>query len=244
MHSYCPSSESESFPGRRSRTRQARSWSIPGKSLAAAVAAVALWCSICCGQTMYMTDSISLFVRTGPTNDHPVIATLEAGDIVQVLEDAGEWVRIRFAGDKEGWTQKQLLAQKPPSLTTAEKRTAQSKNDKERISALEAENKTLRAEYEQVKKTLTAREKEYQAIQEAADDFLRMKEEHQQALAVSQKLTAHNHELTVENQVLKDVRNVKWFIAGSLVTISSWLVGFLLGRARRKQKSGITFALK
>ncbi len=47
--------------------------------------------------------------KSGPGNDYPVIATFRKGDKLTILEQSGEWVRVRSDNNQEGWISSEVL---------------------------------------------------------------------------------------------------------------------------------------
>ncbi len=195
-------------------------------------------------ENMYVNDTLVITVRSGPGIQYRVIASLQTGDTVNVLEESGEWSRVSFSGDREGWVLSRYVSKEAPNFMAVENLTAQAKTNKERIDVLASENQDLKKENAALKTNVTSLEAKYSELRSGAREYLGLKKEHQKALNMLETLQAENKELAIENSVLKDVRNIKWFITGFGVTASAWLVGFILGRIRRKQKSDISFSWK
>jgi SH3 domain protein len=195
-------------------------------------------------ETLYVSDTLVITVRSGPSIEHRVIASLETGDTVEILERSGDWLQVAIAGDRQGWVLARYLSKQTPNFITVEKLTAQNQEQRSRIAALKNENRELKKENNAVKGTLGKVEQDYATLKRGSKEYLYLKTEHQKVLDTLEKLETENRNLTIENNVLSDVRNIKWFLTGFGVTASAWLIGFILGRLRRKQKSDITFSWK
>ena len=57
----------------------------------------------------YITNQFAN-VRGGPGTNSTKIATLKAGNVISIVERRGEWYRIKFAGDNEGWIMYELVS--------------------------------------------------------------------------------------------------------------------------------------
>lgn len=58
-------------------------------------------------------------VRDAASRTGAVIGRLERGEIVQMVEQVGDWVHIRIEGDGvEGFVHRRLISTEPPGLTT------------------------------------------------------------------------------------------------------------------------------
>jgi len=54
------------------------------------------------GTTRILTWDFSV-VKSGPGNDYSVIATVRKGDKLTIMEQSGEWVKVRLENGQEGW---------------------------------------------------------------------------------------------------------------------------------------------
>jgi len=63
----------------------------------------------------YVTDKLTLGLRSGPAANAPVVATVTSGMELQVLERGGGQARVRDARGLEGWIDAQLLVPEPPA---------------------------------------------------------------------------------------------------------------------------------
>lgn len=58
-------------------------------------------------------------VRDAASRSGAVIGRLERGEIVQMVEQVGDWVHVRMEGDGvEGFVHRRLISDEPPGLTT------------------------------------------------------------------------------------------------------------------------------
>ena len=58
-------------------------------------------------------------VRDAASRNGAVIGRLERGEIVQMVEQVGDWVHVRIEGDGvEGFVHRRLISDEPPSLST------------------------------------------------------------------------------------------------------------------------------
>lgn len=56
----------------------------------------------------------NLNLRTAPDLESPVLTTLPDGAVFTLLESSGEWIRVRDAGDREGWLYSPFVRLDPP----------------------------------------------------------------------------------------------------------------------------------
>ncbi len=60
------------------------------------------------GKTRIITWDFSL-AKSGPGDNYPEIATFRKGDKLSILEQSGEWVKVRSENDQVGWIRKEVL---------------------------------------------------------------------------------------------------------------------------------------
>jgi len=96
-------------------------------------------------KTVYVSDSLPIFVRTGPTHQFRIVGTLIAGDAVSFLtEDVdNEATKVKLSNGREVWVDtKELMNSKPSSLLlkeTQKKLSTLQKSSNRKISDLQLE---------------------------------------------------------------------------------------------------------
>ena len=195
-------------------------------------------------ELMYVMDTLAITMRSGPGIEFRVLASLKTGDKVDVLEQSGDWVMVRLSDDRKGWVLARYVSPEKPSYMLVEALTAQAQSRKEKLETLELENRELKKENQTLSSNLQRVEKNYSALKEGAQEYLALKGEHKKVLTMLEAFQIENDDLTAENNALKSAQNMQWFLIGFGVTISVGLLGFILGRFRRKPKSDISFSLR
>lgn len=185
----------------------------------------------------YVSDDLTIPMRTGTTFNHKILKFLNSGMPVEVLEtsDDGNHVRIALVEDPDntGWVESKLLMEQPSAREQLQqvRKKNQSLLDqqaelREQIAALKKKENELA----QVKSTLAQ-------LRESAAEPIRVAEENarlQQALADVQ---ADNEALRSENAFLADESLKQWFLIGAAVSIGSLLLGLLITRINWKKKN-------
>ncbi len=54
-------------------------------------------------ESMYVTDRLKLTLRSGPSTEHKILAVVESGQKVEMLEPGEDWSMVRNANGKEGY---------------------------------------------------------------------------------------------------------------------------------------------
>ncbi|MFO7801376.1 MAG: TIGR04211 family SH3 domain-containing protein [Desulfovermiculus sp.] len=164
-------------------------------------------------QTVYVTDSLEITLRSGPDTSRKIIKMLPSGSPMQILSQTKSWYRVRTESGQTGWVLKRYVMQKIPQkmlindlqdkIDSLEKSSSQAESTIER---LRAENQELSTTLKQTQEKLTNVSSDHQALRKKVH-------------------TIHSsHEL-------------RWFLAGAGVIGISALIGFIFGRFRNRQPS-------
>jgi len=193
----------------------------------------------------YVTDSFEITLRTGPSNEHKIIAMLYSGRALEVLGTQGEWSQVKVLDDgKEGWAMSRYLVTRLPWEVQAKKLQEESVSLNVKLNRLQKEfadesqqRQGLTAELKQETQELEALSKEYLELKKGAEGYLRLKTIHE---ATERDLKAAQSELskvTAENENLRSSEQNRWFLSGALVLLCGLLIGGIAGRQQKKRRS-------
>ncbi|MGD8758558.1 MAG: TIGR04211 family SH3 domain-containing protein [Deltaproteobacteria bacterium] len=191
-------------------------------------------------ETRYVTEKLSVMVRTGPDLNRKIIAMPQSGTSVEILEVVDdEWVKVRLPNEKEGWMKSQFLVSGPPSkqmIGRLQKENStlslQKKNLAEENARLKKERKELENALSKQTKRADSLGQSYEVLKSGSKEYLALKASYEKA---SQELTSKTKqvgELKKEVESLRNGQTLRWFIAGASVI----LVGFIIGYASRRPK--------
>jgi SH3 domain protein len=207
--------------------------------------------------TRYVSDRLIISIRDGQDQNAAVLGYLETAAPVEILEEKGDFLRIRTEDGIEGWVRTQYIVSEKPKALIID-------NLENKIETLNKEIETLKNEQDSGSNTLSKTKKMYQNnIEElkeevninqkfaakAKSDFIQLDEKYKNLLKNSknteglieevEKLKKLNAELNTEVKSLrKDRKNplksnrIQSFIAGAGVLI----LGFILGGSAKKRK--------
>jgi len=190
-------------------------------------------------ESMYVTDLIKLTLRSGPSTEYKILAVVESGQKLEVLEPGEDWSLVRLASEKEGYVLTRYLTPEPTHSVLLEQ--LQEKYDvvNQQSAALLEENTRLKDENKELKSTLSTTQqtlqeldKDYKELKAGSAEFLSLKAKYKQA---SEHLTAQTKKAEKLDEELGRIemnQYIKWFLAGSGVL----LVGFIIGFSARKQR--------
>lgn len=171
----------------------------------------------------WVSDELSTYVRSGPTDGYRIVGTLNAGEQVDVLETSGSYTRVRSNSGDTVWVLSSELQQTPSARQQLPELQAQVE---ELTQELDGINDTWEQRVSSMTETLEVRE---QRIAE---------------------LEARNHELDAESeQARRQVRALqarldtqeedllmRYFMYGGGVAGAGLLVGLIVPHLPRRRK--------
>ena len=194
-------------------------------------------------QTVYVTDEFEVTMRTGPSSENKIIAMLPTGTKLQIVEEQGDWVLVQSPNGSEGWVLKRYASEETPKKIVIEqlqnKYNVALKNleiETKKASTFGKENKELHVSLNSSQEKLEKVNKEYTSLIKESKDFLDLKKEHTTNLANYRKATLELEQLRKENEELRSSTNIIWFLSGAAVVIVSWLIGFIMGKIKGRNR--------
>ena len=192
-------------------------------------------------ETMYVSDILKLTLRTGPSTENKILAVIESGQQLEILETGEEWSRVKLSNGKEGWVLSRYLTPHETNSIKLERLQIKHQNLMTQAAALLEENNQLKAENEKLetefqekqnraKKALT----DYKTLKTEAAGFLDLKSKYENAASQLAEKTAQVEKLEEQLSTLERSTYIKWFLSGSGVLIVGFVIGFSTKRQRRR----------
>ena len=192
-------------------------------------------------ETMYVKDILRLPLRTGQSTEYKIIAVIESGLQVEVLQAQEEWTQVRLPNEKEGWVQSRYLTPVPTSKIRLEQLEIKHQNLTVEAAALREENTNLKREKQKLGAELAGNQNSLKKIN---SDFESLKADSAEFLKLKTKYDAVAAELAEKSQKLETLEEdlstltffyyFKWFLGGSAVLLVGFMIGFSTKRQRRR----------
>lgn len=211
-------------------------------------------CLFICGipaafaQTAYVTDEFEIMLRTGPSIENKIIAMLPTGSRLEMIEEKDDWAFVRDSNGREGWIFKRYASTQIPKKFLIERlqkdysdtlKNLETQTQKGR--GLEKENKELRAALSTAQEQLEKAKKDYNSLVSGSKDYIKLRDEHTANLAGLKAAEAELAQLKKENEDLRLSKTIIWFLSGAGVVVASWLIGFTMGKIRRKSRGPLLY---
>ena len=196
----------------------------------------------------YVTDDLTIPMRTGITTGHKILKFLNSGTPVLIKETSedGNYTQIMLESnnDKLGWVETKYLQDQPVArdrIISLNKNIAsirdKNKALKKDLSNLNQQHQDLNKENTQLKSKIQNLLDTLSKLRESAARPIEIAEENIQLKKdiIEQKLV--NEKLSNKISVLSDKNIKEWFLIGSGVSIGSLILGLLLTRISWKKKN-------
>ena len=196
-------------------------------------------------ETRYVSDELSIPMRTGASNKHRIVYFPKSGTPLTVMETSedGNYVRVTSPGGKEGWVETQYLMNQASArdrIVSVSKRLEQSreleKELKQQVKELNAENRELTEQVKQFQREIKSQESSMEKLKRISANPVALANKNKALEDQVSKLTASNKQLSDENDMLTNASAKDWFILGAVVSLGSLLFGLLITRINWKRK--------
>lgn len=192
-------------------------------------------------ESMYVTDQLKLTLRSGPSTGHKILAVVESGQKVEILEPGEDWSLVINANGKEGYVLTRYLKPEPTHNVRLEQLQSKHKALMQQSATLLEENTRFRSENKKLKSALDKNEKalqklrlDYDKLKAGSAEYLELKEKHKTASRQLAEQTKRSDTLDEELRAIEINQYIKWFLAGSGVLLVGFIVGFSARRQRRR----------
>jgi SH3 domain protein len=196
--------------------------------------------------TMYISDQLTVPLRRGPTTGHRILhAGLPSGMALEILgeDKTAGFTQVRTPNGTEGWVPTQYLTAQP----IAKDRLAAATR---RVQTLEAELKSLRQSFQevrgartQVESRATDLDKQTQKLQAELAEIKRVAatsiaqyEENKTLKTENQQLSTQVTQLTEQTRQLQRNVQLRWLLFGGALVLVGLVLGVVI-KARPKRST-------
>lgn len=196
-------------------------------------------------ETLYITDSFRVPLRTGNTNAYRIIAELKTGTAIELLETDTEsgYSKVRTKRGTEGWVLTRYLISQPVAkirLEAAEKKLKELSDQKIMLkgsqSELEQTAEKLQEDNQALKTFNTKLSDELNYIKQVSGNTVAINQRNQELIEENQQLQNQIELLTAETDRLKDDTNKEFFLYGAGAILLGIFLGLTIPSIRRKRK--------
>ena len=192
-------------------------------------------------ETRYVTDDLTITLRTGPAKDRKIIAFPKAGTPMQVVNAGDEYTEVQLSNGKQGYVLTRFLTAQVPAdirLAQLEKKHAtvvqRYEELKERASSLNTESRGLSGELSTTQKALDKLTAEHEKLKSESQEFLKLKSKYEKAVKSAADARARADKVDKElSQLYSSELNTGLLYGGGLIVLG-FITGFIVKRPKRK----------
>ncbi|MFX3657587.1 MAG: TIGR04211 family SH3 domain-containing protein [bacterium] len=194
-------------------------------------------------QTVYISDELTVPVRTGPSPTHRILRIIRAGTPLEVLgrdADAG-FTRVSLRDGAEGWVPDQYLVSTPIARDRLEAATQEVARLRSTVAELQAQLGAVREERGEARESTETLSEEVLRLESELAEIRRMsanaiatENANRELQALNARLRSELDDLLEERDRLLDQAEQRWFLIGGGLVLLGLLLGVLLkSRPRR-----------
>ncbi len=225
----------------KERAISVKNWLIAG----AVTLAIAPISATTLAEPHYISDQLSITLRSGESTQHKILRGLKSGTAVELIESNPEsgYTKVRLTDGTEGWVVNRYLSRTPAARARLQKA-------EQKLARLNSENQALKKISNQVGKQQQAHEATISALQKKnstlAKTLAKLRAVAATPLAIDEENRTLKEDgihmetliqtLEQENIILSDRGARDWFIAGTGVTLLGIFLGLIAPKLRFAKK--------
>ncbi len=201
-------------------------------------------------ETQYVSDVLVITVREGKGNEYKIIKTFKTGTPLEVIEESGQYLKVKSESGIEGWVLRQYMTRGTPKsdiiaalkvkvdqLNTKNKqykkeneslrdglKIAKSDHNK-KVNDLTQNISVSKGKTEKTTRELKEITGKYNALFKDSKDVIKLVKERDSLKASYSTLQTETKQLQIDNDKLKQSQMIWWFVAGGCVFFVGWIIG-------------------
>lgn len=196
--------------------------------------------------TRYVSDHITVLLRSGPSLENRIVQSLSAGDKLVVLsrnEDSG-YAHVRVVGNgKEGWLLTRFLMSRPSARSQLNAMQERLGDARSRVDSLQTQVTTLQQKVQRTQAKLettmaTARKatNQLQKIRAVSANAIQLRNANQQLKGRVADFQERINRLAMEKKQVVSQQRQRWFLVGGAVLFGGILIGLIAPHTKRKRR--------
>ncbi len=181
--------------------------------------------------TSYVTDELTVPMRSGASKGHRIIKFLVSGMALKVYETSedGSFTRVTTVEDeKEGWVETRYLMKNRSARERLPGLTEKIKKLKTSVKDLEENKKQLEQQNAELEQETIELGNQLKELRIVAQEPAALADKNRRLTAQIKKVDAKNAELIKENTFLADENIKTWFMIGGGVALVSLFFGLVI----------------
>lgn len=199
------------------------------------------------GKYQYVSDVLVITMRSGKSNQHRIIRTLESGTRLRILTSGKKYTKVKTDKGETGWVLTRYLSKEPAAriilppiqakLEKLEKENAEMAKSLKIVTEERDSLKVAAASLERLEKKHKKLLEESVRLRDAASESLNLSEESRELSRKNATLESQVDLMMRELKSLRDGNNRLWFLTGAGVILVGIVIGVIIARSRKEKKS-------
>jgi SH3 domain protein len=192
-------------------------------------------------ETRYVTQDLTITLRTGPGTDRKIIAFPSAGDPLEVITPGEEYSEVMTRSGKQGFVLTRYLTDREPPDRVLARLQQQYKQVLEKYEALRdkssqlsGSNQDLSGELAKTKKELEQLTVEHETLKTESKQYLQLKAKYTKAVKDAAEAREKSDKAEKELQQLRSSEVNTGLLYGGGLIVFGFFAGFILKRPKRR----------
>jgi SH3 domain protein len=192
-------------------------------------------------QTRYVTNNLSITLRTGPGNDRKIIAQPRAGTPLEIIKAGDNYTKVKTPGGTQGFVLTRFLTSKMPAdivLARLQKEhervVGQYEALKQQASQLDTATKGLTGDLAETQSALEKLTVEHESLKRESQEFLKLKAKYQKSTKEASEARSRADKVDKELQQLYSSQLNTGLLYGGGLIVLGFIVGFIVKKPKRR----------
>jgi SH3 domain protein len=192
-------------------------------------------------ETKYVTQDLTITLRTGPGTDRKIIAFPSAGDPLEVVNQGEEYSEVMTRSGKQGFVlTRYLTGKEPPDRVLArlqhqyQQTLEKYEALKQKSSQLSGNNQDLSGDLAKTKRELEQLTVEHETLKTESKQYLELKAKYTKAVKDAAEARAKSDKAEKELQQLYSSQINTGLLYGGGLIVLGFITGFIVKRPKRR----------
>lgn len=196
-------------------------------------------------QSGYITDTVEVMMRSGPSNKNKIIKILKSGERMDIVQaDVGNnHSEVRTADGTVGFVISRYITDTPSAKARVKSLESQLNQLRAKPGELQAllataqeDNLALIEQNTDLTATLTKTSSELENIKRVSSDAVNIASRNTKLEDEVQQLLLQIDDIRIQNEALKDQSDQRWFLLGGGAILFGLFLGWLLSISKRPRR--------